>query len=95
MSEPTPQQRQLDAWKIANPDLAALCQKACGPLQNIFNAYIERLTSEIIDGEEGMIDSEFMVNEFVDRYGNRAAQMTNMVSMLGQLGSPPTTRKVN
>lgn len=82
-------QQRLDAWKKANPQLTLACGEASIVLGDIFNAYIRKLTSEIIDNADSLVDSDsdYMLNDFVDRFGNRALHLNGMVAILGQLGT--------
>lgn len=52
--------------------------------------YLERITDEINDTAEDMADGEFVLNEFVDRFGPRLAHLNSVIQVLAQLSSAPT-----
>ncbi|MHC4370947.1 MAG: hypothetical protein ACYSW8_25330 [Planctomycetota bacterium] len=84
---PTPQETQLATWQKTHPQLAVACKEANTLLTDIYTEYLERLTTEIIDSADAMMDSDFMLNDFVDRYGNRAFHLNSMLVILSQLSS--------
>ena len=85
------QQRQrsseLGQWKEANPLLARRCRAAAEALSKIQTEFLHGLTVEVNDNHEDMADSDYMLNEFVDRYGPRLAHMNGVLQLLSQLGS--------
>lgn len=78
---------ELQQWKEANPHLAKHCRKAAETLSKVQTRFLENLTVEILDSEEHLIDGEFMLNEFVDRFGPRLAHLNGVLQVLAQLGS--------
>jgi hypothetical protein len=80
--------QELHQWKTANPRLSESCREAAETLSRVQVEYLERLTEEIQDTAEEMSGGEFMVNEFVDRFGPRLAHLNGVVQVLAQLGSP-------
>jgi predicted DsbA family dithiol-disulfide isomerase len=78
---------ELQQWKDANPHLARSCRNAAETLAKVQTQFLENMTEEITDNEESLLDGEFMLNEFVDRYGPRMAHLNGVLQMLAQLGS--------
>ena len=78
---------ELGQWKEANPLLARRCRAAAEALSQIQTEFLHGLTVEVNDNHEDMADSEFMLNEFVDRYGPRLAHLNGVLQLLSQLGS--------
>jgi hypothetical protein len=88
---------ELGQWKQANPGLARDCRKAAEALGKVQTEYLATLTQEITDNYESLRDGEFMLNEFVDRFGPRLAHLNGLLQVLSQLsattnpaGSPQT-----
>ena len=52
---------------------------------------MQSLTEEIEDQEEHLIEGDYMLNEFVDRFGPRLAHLNGVLQVLAQLGSNATT----
>ena len=78
---------ELQQWKDANPHLAKHCRRAAETLSRVQTTFLENLTVEILDNEEHLLDGEFMLNEFVDRFGPRLAHLNGVLQVLAQLGS--------
>jgi hypothetical protein len=80
-------QQDLANWKEANPDLARSCRLAAESLTKVQNDFIHRMTEEAVDNHESMVDSEYMLSEFVDRFGPRMAHLGGVLHMLAQLSA--------
>jgi len=87
--------QELNQWKQANPRLAKTCRQAAESLSRVQIEYLERITEEIDESGEDMIHGEFMLNEFIDRFGPRLAHLNGVIQVLAQLSSansPANTR---
>ncbi|MEZ6133879.1 MAG: hypothetical protein R3C53_03105 [Pirellulaceae bacterium] len=78
---------ELQQWKDANPELANSCRRAAEKLSHVQTEFLETLTSEIEDQEDYLVEGDFMLNEFVDRFGPRLAHLNGVLQVLTQLGS--------
>jgi len=83
---------ELEAWKNANPQLAKSCRRAAETLSRVQTQFLDAMTEEIADSEEHLIEGEYMLNEFVDRFGPRLAHLNGVLQVLAQLGSSETNR---
>ena len=82
---------ELQQWKNANPELARSCRRAAETLSRVQTRFLDVLTEEIADSEDHLIDGEYMLNEFVDRFGPRLAHLNGVLQVLAQLGSADAT----
>jgi hypothetical protein len=80
---------ELGQWKASNPLLARKCKAAAETLSRVQNAFLRSLTAEVADNAEGLLDGEFVLNEFVDRYGPRLAHLNGVLQALSQLSFTP------
>jgi len=80
---------ELGQWKQANPRLAHDCRVAAEALGKVQTEYLVSLTQEINDNYESLRDGEFMLNEFVDRFGPRLAHLNGLLQVLSQLSASP------
>ena len=78
---------ELQQWKDANPRLAKSCRRAAEKLAKVQTQFLETLTEEVDDQEENLIDGEYVLNEFVDRFGPRLAHLNGVLQVLAQLGT--------
>jgi hypothetical protein len=80
---------ELGQWKQANPELAKCCRQAAESLSQVQVEFLNSMTREINDNVDALMDGEFMLNEFVDRYGPRLAHLNGVLQILAQLSSTP------
>jgi hypothetical protein len=80
---------ELGQWKQANPDLARCCRQAAEALSQVQVEFLNSMTREINDNSDALMDGDFMLNEFVDRYGPRLAHLNGVLQVLAQLSSTP------
>jgi len=80
---------ELGQWKQANPHLARDCRMAAEALSKVQTEYLASITQEINENYESLRDGEFMLNEFVDRFGPRLAHLNGLLQVRSQLSSSP------
>lgn len=80
---------ELHNWRNAHPKLAAACREAAEALSRVQTEYLNRMTDDINDQSEDLVDGEFVLNEFIDRYGPRLAHLNGVIQVLAQLSSVP------
>lgn len=89
LSGPIKQRNQeLGQWRNANPHLAQQCRAAAEALSRIQSEFLQSLTDEVNENADVLCDGEFMLNEFVDRFGPRLAHLNGVLQVLAQLSSP-------
>jgi hypothetical protein len=81
-------QHELNQWKEANPKLAQNCRYATETLSKVQTQFLESITRDVFEHEESLHDSDFMLNEFVDRFGPRLAHLNGVLQVLSQLSAP-------
>ena len=82
---------ELGQWRDANPELARRCRAAANALSQVQTQFLENLTEEVSENSEHLMDGEFMLTEFVDRFGPRLAHLNGVLQILSQLSSVPNT----
>lgn len=80
---------ELHQWRNAHPALATACREAAEALTRVQIEYLDRLTEEINDTSDDMVEGEFLLNEFIDRNGPRLAHLNGVIQVLAQLSSVP------
>jgi argininosuccinate lyase len=80
---------ELHQWRNAHPQLATACRDAAEALSRVQIEYLNRMTDDINDQSDDMVEGEFVLNEFVDRYGPRLAHLNGVIQVLAQLSSVP------
>ncbi len=82
--------QELGQWREANPVLARRCRVAAEALSQIQTEFLENLTIDVKDNFDNLVDGDFVLNEFVDRYGPRLAHLNSVLQVLSQLSSVPS-----
>ncbi len=82
-------QQELGQWRKANPRLARKCRQAAETMSHVQTEFLESLIEEVNESADCLIDGDFMLNEFVDRFGPRLAHMNGVLQVLSQLSSVP------
>jgi hypothetical protein len=80
---------ELHQWRNAHPKLATACREAAEALSRVQIEYLNRMTDDINEQSDDMVEGEFVLNEFVDRYGPRLAHLNGVIQVLAQLSSVP------
>jgi hypothetical protein len=80
---------ELGLWKMSHPELAEYCKRAAKKLERIQTDLLSTITEEIESNADMLLDSEFGLNEFVDRFGTKFLQLNSLLQILTQLGNAP------
>jgi len=78
----------LTRWQNEFPDLSEGCKRAVPLLERAYGQMIADLTERLSD--EDALDNDFALQEFLDRYGMRLAQLgtiLNLVAPLAEAGN--------
>ncbi len=82
--------QELAQWKSANPALVRSCRRAAETLSRVQTEFLKTMTREVNTNAEALTDGDFMLNEFVDRFGPRMAHLNGVLQVLATLSSNPT-----
>ena len=77
-------------WREDFPGLSGDCKEAVPILERTYGKLITELTEHLRDNGDDALDNDFGLQEFLDRYGMRLAQLgtiLNLVSPLAEAGS--------
>ncbi|MDR1925389.1 MAG: hypothetical protein LBQ66_13545 [Planctomycetaceae bacterium] len=80
---------ELALWKRANPELSEFCRKAAVKLERVQSDLLSTITEEVDSNAESLLESEYCLGEFVDRFGMKFVQLNALVQVLSQLGNAP------
>jgi len=79
----------LSRWQQEFPDLSEGCRKALPHLERTYGQLIKDLTERLAEDDDPL-GSDFALQEFLDRYGMRLAQLgtvLNLVAPLAEAGA--------
>lgn len=86
----------LGRWEQEFPNIAGSCKQALPILERTYLALVRELTDRVNSTETGDLEDEFVLSEFLDRFGIRLGQLGNILSQLSPLADaapaePPPT----
>jgi hypothetical protein len=80
----------LTRWRDDFPDLSDGCRDTMPVLERTYAALIAELVEHLRQNDSGGLDTDFALQEFLDKYGMRLAQLgtiLNLVAPLAEAGS--------
>jgi len=80
--------QELAQWKSANPGLVRSCRRAAETLSRVQTDFLKQMTREVNENSEALADADFMLNEFIDRFGPRMAHLNGVLQVLSALSNP-------
>ena len=79
-------------WQKEFPDLAGECKQVYPVLERAYLGMVNNLVQDVIDqGREGF-DSDFALQDFLDRHGMRVGQLVHLLSIIGPLSEAGTNQ---
>lgn len=74
----------LARWSEEFPEVGGFCQKSMPLVERAFLRLLDEVTRRLTE-EDGGIDDEFSLTEFLDRYGMRLSQLGTLLNTLGPI----------
>jgi hypothetical protein len=75
----------LNRWQDEFPDLSATCKKALPVLEQTYGKLISELTENLSTNGSDALDTDFALQEFLDRYGMRLGQLGTILNLVAPL----------
>lgn len=72
-------------WREEFPSLPDGCRQALPILEKAYGAVVLALVEELRDQGSEAFESEFTLQDFLDRYGMRLGQLGNILNLVGPL----------
>lgn len=82
----------LSRWQQDFPTLGEDCRRSLPVLERSYGKLIADLAEQLRDEGDGALDTDFALQEFLDRYGMKLAQLgtiLNLVAPLAEACPPP------
>lgn len=78
-------------WQQDFPELPEACKGALPALERSYGALIAELSERLRQDGNGALDNEFVLGEFLDRYGMRLSQLGTILSLVAFLAEACNT----
>jgi hypothetical protein len=89
------QHAELEAWQRENQHVVERCREVLGTLSRVHSGMLSDVAEYIRENEETLLDNEFSISEFVDRFGPRMHHLSAMLGVLKQVSSPGASEQGN
>jgi hypothetical protein len=80
----------LARWEPEFPSIGTACKQALPALERTYLGLVRELTERVNAAESGDLDDEFVLGEFLDRFGIRLGQLGNILGQLAPLADAST-----
>jgi hypothetical protein len=81
------QSAELERWQNGHETVLEHCKETLGNLEQVHAALMGELANYVSDNHENLIDGEFALTDFVDRFGPRLAHLNTMLAVLRPLAA--------
>jgi len=75
----------LNRWQEDFPDLSGSCRVALPILERTYGKLIAELVEHLGQNGDDALENDFSLQEFLDRYGMRLAQLGTILNLVGPL----------
>ena len=72
-------------WREDFPDLATSCKEVVPLLEKSYGALISELADQLRQQGDNALENDFALQEFLDRYGMRLAQLGTILNLVAPL----------
>ena len=77
----------LERWQSSHEDVIDDCKDALGQLESVHAALMGDLSRYVEENHENLVDGDFALSDFVDRFGPRLAHLNTMLAVLRPLAA--------
>lgn len=81
------QMAELERWQSGHEDVLEGCRESLTHLEQVHAALMGELAAYVKDNYENLLDGEFTLTDFVDRFGPRLAHLNTMLAVLRPLAA--------
>jgi chromosome segregation ATPase len=78
---------ELERWQAGHERVIDQCREGLGQLEQVHAALMTDLVNHVADNHENLVDGEFALTDFVDRFGPRLAHLNTMLAVLRPLAA--------
>jgi chromosome segregation ATPase len=78
---------ELERWQTGHEDVLEHCKESLANLEKVHASLMGDLANYVSENHENLIDGEFVLTDFVDRFGPRLAHLNTMLAVLRPLAA--------
>ncbi len=81
----TRQLAELERWQSTHESVVENCKDSLSKLESVHASLMGELTDYVADNHENLVDGDYALTDFVDRFGPRLAHLNTMLAILRPL----------
>jgi multidrug efflux pump subunit AcrA (membrane-fusion protein) len=78
---------ELERWQAGHEPILETCKETLGKLEQVHAALMSELANYVDDNHENLLEGDFSLSDFVDRFGPRLAHLNTMLAVLRPLAA--------
>ncbi|MHC5540902.1 hypothetical protein ACYOEI_21985 [Singulisphaera rosea] len=78
---------ELERWQTGHEPVLEHCRESLGNLEKVHAALMGELATYVSENHENLIDGDYALTDFVDRFGPRLAHLNTMLAVLRPLAA--------
>lgn len=78
---------ELERWQNSHEDVLDPCRDALTRLEQVHSALMGDIAEYVEDNHENLLEGDFSLSDFVDRFGPRLAHLNTMLAVLRPLAA--------
>ena len=82
----------MGRWNKVFSGLAGQCKQVYPSLERAYLSMVDNLVQDLMDQGEDGFDSDFALQDFLDRHGARVGQLAHLLSIIGPLSEAAATQ---
>lgn len=77
----------LERWQQGHAEILENCQESLGKLEQVHASLMADLAQYVDENHENLVEGDFALSDFVDRFGPRLAHLNTMLAVLRPLAA--------
>lgn len=78
---------ELERWQNSHDNVLDQCKESLTNLEQVHAALMAELAEYVSENQENLLEGEFTLTDFVDRFGPRLAHLNTMLAVLRPLAA--------
>ena len=78
---------ELERWQSGHDQVLDQCRDSLGQLEQVHSALMGELVNHVAEHHENLVEGDFALSDFVDRFGPRLAHLNTMLAVLRPLAA--------
>jgi chromosome segregation ATPase len=78
---------ELERWQSGHERVLDQCRESLGQLEQVHSALMGELVNYVAEHHENLLEGDFALTDFVDRFGPRLAHLNTMLAVLRPLAA--------